>query len=220
MIALRFLKSGVWLALAAAPAFAQFTPIATPASAYTSSTTLIPIAAADFATFSSLAGSGQTVTVSVPLQAQTVPAIWSTWGSPPKTESSTPRVGWTTSTTATLTLASPARTFGVEIEPLNSATYTVTVTFLNGSTTVGTISQAVTGDSGALLFAATSIPPITSVVITSGAGSGGFALAQFRFALPPAITSVPAVSTTALWGLGMALLAGGALLARRQSPAL
>jgi hypothetical protein len=93
-----------------------------------------------------------------------------------------------------LTLAAPASTFGFEIEPANSATFTETA-----------ITRAVTGDSGALLFVA-------------DAGSGGFVFAQFRAALSPATaTTAPALSTSAVAGLGMALLAGGALLARKQN---
>jgi hypothetical protein len=53
---------------------------------------------------------------------------------------------------------------------------------------------------------------------SADAGSGRFALAQFRAALAPATaTTAPALSTSAVAGLGMALLAGGALLARKQN---
>ena len=61
-------------------------------------------------------------------------------------------------------------------------------------------------------------PSITSVVL-SAPTSGGFAIAQVRYALGPlvtTVTTVPTVGTAAFTGLAMLLLAGGALLARRK----
>lgn len=211
----RFLKPGLWLALAL-PAFGQFTPIATPTAGYTGSTTLIPISVADFTLLNSISGGGQTVSFSTPMQARTVPTNWTTWGAPPATESATPRVLATDVTSATLTLSTPAGKFGFEIEPLNPGTYPFTITFMNGVTVLGTLTPSISGTSGAILTAASSSTPITSVTISAGGSAGGFAIAQLRFAIPT-VTSVPAAGPTALAGLAMALLAAGALLARKQA---
>lgn len=204
------------------PAFAQFTPISTPDAGYTGSTTLVAITPSDGTNVPTLSGGGQTVTLSTPLSAATVGGGggWATWGSPPNTEGANPRVlkTLTALTSLTLTLSSPTTTFGLEIEPSAFSVHSVTVTFMNGSTTLGSVTRSVDGNAGALLFAATNTTPITSVVLSVPSAAGGFAIGQFRFALPSA-TSIPTASTTALGGLAMALLAGGALLARKQQMA-
>lgn len=208
-------NAGICLLLAAVPAFAQFTPIATPTAGYTSSTTLFAIAPANGVSVPSIASAGQTVSFSPTPSAQTVPGGgWSTWNSPPAVESSTPRVlAFFGATSATISLTQAARTFGFEIEPNNFGTHTITATFMSGASTLGTITLSVPGSSGALLAAATSTPSITSVTI-SAPTSGGFAIAQIRFALPPAV--IPTLSKTGMAGLGMLLAAAGALLARKQ----
>jgi hypothetical protein len=145
---------------------------------------------------------------------------WATWNSPPNVESSTPKVLAITTglTSFTITLSPAQPTFGIEIEP-NNGTQPITLTYLNGATTLGSISRTVVGTSGALLFAASSSTPITSVVLTIPSGASGFAMAQFRYGSTflGTITAVPAAGMPALSGLALALLAAGALLARRQS---
>jgi hypothetical protein len=118
-------------------------------------------------------------------------------------------------TSFTMTLSAPASTFGFEIEPNTFGVFTVTATFMNGSTPLGSVTRDVNGNAGALLAAATSTPSITSVVVTIPSGANGFAIAQIRYALPT-VAPIPSVSTTGVFGLGLTLLAGGALLARRQ----
>ncbi len=66
----------------------------------------------------------------------------------------------------------------------------MTATFLEGTQTVGTVPLSVNGNSGALLFAASTNQAFTSVVLTADAGANGFALAQPRYHLAQADLSV------------------------------
>lgn len=221
MRAYRTLKSALWLGLAGCiPAFGQqFSPISTPTASYTGSTTLIPITAPDDTPLTSLTNGTETITLSTAFYAETVPNFaWNTWGSPPNTESSTPRIlaNFTPVTSVTLTLSLPAATFGFEVEPDQDGSFPVSVNFYNGSTLLGTVSRNITGDAGALLMAASSTTPITSVVITIPAGADGFAMAQFRYAN---VSSVPTLSTAAFGALGLLLTGAGALLARARRTA-
>ena len=231
----RILIAGVTLGL---PAFAQFTAIPTPASAYTGSTTLIPITQPDCSgtpapgnptTLTSLSNGAQTVTFSTAMTVNTAGVFpncgggWASWGAPPNTESATPRVLDTTSTSLTMTLAVPSGTFGFEVEPASSCPisfpcpYNITATFFNGATQLGSISLNVNGNAGAMLEAAASATPITRVTIAAAPGSGGFGIAQLRYAtatVPPA--TVPTLTNTALLALAFFLGAAG-LWCRREA---
>src|SRR5215831_5068271 len=122
------------------PAHAQFTPIAQPDAAYLGSTTLIPITAADFDIVSSLSDGTLGISFSSDLAAATVPDTWTSWGSPPDTETATPRVLWTQGETSlTLTFDNPVGIFGLEAEPNTTGPASITATFLNGGATVGEI---------------------------------------------------------------------------------
>ena len=187
------------LGLAAASAFAQFTPISSPDAAYTSSTTIIPITAANgTAGITSLTSGSQTMTLSTGLNAAQVGVSgWSTWNSPPNAETATPKVlaSYSTLASLTLTLSTPTTTFGFELEPNTFGVFPISVAFMNGSTTLGTVARSPNGASGSLLFAATSSTPITHAVITATGGGNGYAMAQFRFA---AAMTVP---TLGEWGM-------------------
>ncbi len=161
------------------------TPIAQPTAAYVAANALMPITVSDGTVMTSVSNAGETVNFSPSLTAATVPTTWSTWNSPPSTESNTPRVASSGGgLTETLTLATPASTFGFEAEPSAFGAYAITATYFSGATQIGQLSQSVNGNAGALLFAGTTTSPntqpITSVVVTAPAGSGGFALANFR----------------------------------------
>lgn len=204
------------------PAFGQFFPISSPTATYTGSTIVIPITAANGTSMTSLTDGAQTITLSTAFSAQTVPSGgWATWGAPPNTESSTPRVlaVFSPLTSATLTLSAPSLTFGFEVEPDNFGTFTVSATFFNGSTALGTVTRNVTGNAGALLAAGSSTTPITSVVLSAPAAAQGFAMAQFRYGnvVIGTPTPVPTLGTSALGGLSMLLIAAGSLLARAQN---
>lgn len=193
-----------WLVLwAAAPALAQFSPIATPDATYTSGTTVIPISAANGTTLGSLTDGTMTMTLSTNMSAQTVPGGgWSTWNSPPNAESATPRVlaRYSSLATQTISFSQPTTAFGVEIEPDSFGSFSISVDFMNGATTLGTVTRTVNGSAGALLFAASSTTPITSVVITTPLAANGFALAQLRYRAPAAAATTP-VPTLTEWGM-------------------
>src|SRR5262249_50675258 len=77
------------LALAAVigiPSRADFTPIAQPNAGYLASPSLLPITAVDFDVMSDVTNGIDTIMFDIPMAALTVPAIWSSWGSPPNTE--------------------------------------------------------------------------------------------------------------------------------------
>ncbi len=184
---------------------ADFVTTAQPISAYQSSTTLLDFTDPDGTLISVLSGGGETLSYDNPLDEQTVPVGWHTWGGPLATETSTPRVGSTDGfSELTIGLSNPASTFGLEIEPDNFSAEEIMAGFYSGSTLAGVIDLFPNGDSGALLFdASTSTDPFTSVVINNLAGDG-LAIAEQRFTLAP----VPEPSSFYL--LGSALL--GALL--------
>lgn len=210
----------VGLLAVAVPASAQFSAISSPAADYTGKTTKIAITGTDnTSVINSVTDGSMTISLSTPLTVHTVPGGgWSTWGSPPDTESSTPRVIgiYSVLTSETLTLSTPAYTFGVELEPDTFSTFSVSVAFMNGSTTVGTVTRSVNGSAGARLFAASSSTPFTSVVITAPSGANGFALANFRYSTAqPSAASIPTLSE---WGiiLTACLLALCALMVKRK----
>lgn len=211
-----------WLSLSAAiPAFAQFTPISTPDAAYTSGTVAIPITAVNGTSLTSVTDGTMTMTLSTAMTAHTVPGGgWSTWNTPPATESATPRVlgVYTPLTTQTITLSQPTTTFGVEIEPDTFGAFSISVDFMNGATNLGTVTLSPNGSAGALLFAASSTTPITSVVITAPAGANGFALAQLRYraAAPAAPTAVPTLTEWGMIILSILMAASSILVLRRR----
>lgn len=177
---------------------ADFTVIPQPDSSYTSGTNLIQIGSiSDGTTLSSITDSNQVVSFNDTLTKGSVPGGgWSSWGSPPSTESSTPPVLVTSAsvTSLTLNLLIPSTVFGFELEPGNGSSYTISVDFKQGSSVIGNISLAVNSSAGAQLFAAkTILNPFTSLVISAPAGAQGFAMAQFRYS-----TNVPEPSTYAM----------------------
>lgn len=203
----------IGLLVAAVPASAQLTTISQPDAAYVSSTTLLAITPANGTPMNSISAGAQTVTFSSPLNAATVPGGgWSSWGSPPNTESATPRVLVSSGASVTLTLSTPVNVFGFEVEPNNFGVFTVTATFMNGATVLGTVTRTPNGSAGALLAAASSTAPITSVVVTAAAGAGGFAIAQLRYGIP----SVPALGPAGMVTLATVLLTALVVMARRQ----
>ena len=130
----------------------SFTPIALPGDTlpnsvvYTSGTTnlasLIPM---DGDTTTTLTDGTQTLTFSRAMTAATAPTTWANWGSPPNTESATPRVLYTTSESPlTLNLSKPADVFGFEMEQDNFGTFSLTASFYEGATLVGSVPLTVT----------------------------------------------------------------------------
>ena len=117
-------------------------------------------------------------------------------GSPPNTESSTPRVLWSglddnfnPVTTVTFTLSKPVSIYGFEAEPGPTDTHTLTATFYMGAQLEATLSEGVSGTAGALLFAESAAPGVSfdSVTLTSDAD---WAVGQLRYA-PALSTATP-----------------------------
>lgn len=213
------------------PAFGQFL-LTSPTAAYTANTTLLSTPTGS--NINSAAGGGQTASFSAPLTGSLVGSLggWTVWGTPPDTETATPNVLATAFfpvvTSMTITLSSPANTFGFELEPANATTFptptahSITVTFYNGSTPLQVLTRAVTYNS-ARLFALSSPTPITSVQISSPTQAGGFAVGRFRsgnvLLSDSGVVAIPALGPAQLSALGLALAAAGALFARRQQAA-
>src|SRR5262249_7349253 len=98
-----------------------FTPIVLPAS-YTGTTTNLQASIpANGTSINTLSDGIETLTFSSQVTAGTVPLNFATWGSPPNTESSTPRVLTSLSgagaTSLGIILSHPANQFGFELEP-------------------------------------------------------------------------------------------------------
>lgn len=183
--------------LAGVSAKADFTPIAQPNAAYTSSTTLIDISGIPDGTTGilSVTDGTQTVSFDQTVEKETAGgAGWATWGSPPNTESSTPPVLIRSTTNSlTLNLAVPSTTFGLELQGNNFIVSQFLVTFLDQALNpVGSVNLAVDGNGGALLFAAsTTTSPFASVVINNTSNDAdGFAIAQLRYTAVPEPASV------------------------------
>lgn len=165
------------------------TPIPNPNAQYLAATTKIDISSIpDFTDVNSITDGIETVTLAVTANKRSVPnGGWSTWSSPPQSESATPPVLFTPVSSNILTLSLPALTFGFELQPNNLAgSFTFTAQFFSGNILVGSITRDVAGTAGALLFAGTTCGPcIDRVVITGPAEANGFAIAQVRYILCP-----------------------------------
>jgi PEP-CTERM motif len=102
--------------------------------------------------------------------------------------------------------------FGFEAQPDLSAVEGMTATFFDASNnSLGSIQLDVSGNAGAVLFAASSTTPILSVELKNAAGDD-FAIANVRFSPTP----IPEPGTYVLLILGLLFLAGGKIR-RRQS---
>ena len=170
-----------------------FTVIAQPTASYISSTQLIDISSIAEGEYpiSSITDGIQTVGFSSDVEKRTVGVTWTTWGSPPATESSTPSVLYSDSASQLLTLSLPSAIFGFELEPADvTDVFSYTANFYSGTSLVGSITQSVDGNAGAILFAASDNSPFTSVNI-SGGDTTGFAMAQFRYAVQQPQQQVP-----------------------------
>jgi hypothetical protein len=205
---------GVVAVLGCPAAKADFVAIGSPIAPYLSTTTLVPFTSPDNTVVSSTTNGTQTLSYSAPLTEFTVPVTWNTWNTPPNVETSTPRVGGTsTATSLTINLLIPSKTFGIEIEPDLFEDEDVRVQFFAGAVLVGTIDRMVNGDSDAALFAATtSLSPFTRVTVTDLVGDD-FAIAQQRYGL---LTVVPEPS--AFWLTAIMLVGIGAAVCSRRSP--
>jgi hypothetical protein len=201
------LAVGCFAATVAARADAALIMIPQPSPAYTSSTSLIDISGlTDGNVYSSIFGSGFTVTFGTPMMRLTVPDTWNTWNTPPFTETDTPPVLWSIDASAVrMTLSSSQLVFGFEAQPDLSAIETLIATFFDDvGNPLGSIARDVSGNGGALLFAVASDIPIGSVLLTDAQGND-FAIANVRFSSRPFVP-ISAPATDMLVAIGLALL--------------
>ncbi len=186
----------------------NFTPIAQPGNdlpdgtVYTAGTTNMKASFPKDGTYvNGISDGTETVSFSDTLEADTVPSTFSrdfpNWNSPPATESDTPRIleDYEDDTSLTLTLSKPATVFGFELEIADPGPFPVTATFMEGTTTVGSIPLTLSGQPGAMLFAASTNQAFTSVAISYPDDRSGFAIAQVRYALTPSLTGVTETPT-------------------------
>jgi hypothetical protein len=192
-----------------------------PDSTYISETMLLPISEPEGSIISSESEGFLTIAflfagMSTLMDVNQVPTSWMTWGSPPNTESSTPKVvrpDDTTQTGIVFAFSIQLSIFGMELEPDDTTPgnmHLITATYFLGSTPVGTIARSVSGDGGALLFAGSG-GPFDSVEVVSDID---FAAAQFRYA--PA--DVPELPTGVLLFFPLAAMVAWHLLLRRNRP--
>jgi len=195
-------SSAVVLLACLIPPASHASTISLPTPAYVNGTDLVTFADPDEAMVNSISDGFLTIGFSSPMRASTVGDDWASWGAPPNTESSTPRVLWSglddnfnPITTETFSLSKPVSIFGFEAQPDPTDIHTMTANFFMGGQLEQSISLDVSGNAGALLFAATA-PPGTffdSVTLTSDVD---WAAGQFRYA--PFAQTVP---EPRLWGL-------------------
>lgn len=195
--------AGMTLALAllvARPGQAGSTEIWTASPFYLGNTTQITFSGSDNTPLSSISDGTLTVSFSNTMLVENVPSGWSTWGSPPNTQSSTPVTLWTGGPTmVTLTLSAGEDTFGFELEPDVFGIDPVSATFYNGATPLFTANRNVNGNGGALLFAVVSTTPITSVAISDW-NYDDFAIADVRYSAVP----IPEPASMLLLGTSLA----------------
>lgn len=202
------LAFGAALALAAvAPAAAAVTQIMSPDAGYIGATTLLPIAVADFTSFSSLSSGGFTVSSSGDLEARTVGSGWATWGLAPDTEGSSPRIGYSDGATSlTFSFDRVYSIFGFEAEGNPFDVRTFTVEYFLGGVSQGLISRDISGNAGARLLAASGT--FDRAIVSSDVD---FALGQFRVAAG----AVPEPTSWAMLVAGFGLV--GATMRRRAA---
>lgn len=201
------------LLLAIAAPLATAGPIVSPTAAYLNATSVITFSDVDEALLHIITTNQIAVEFSSLLRASTVGDNWASWGSPPNTESATPRVLWSglddnfdPVTTVTFLLSRPVSVFGFEAEPGPTSVHTLTASYFMQGQLLQTISRDVSGTAGAVLFAASAAPGtfFDSVKLTSDAD---WAVGQLRYA--PVIQSTTAAPEPQSWLLlasGLAIL--------------
>jgi hypothetical protein len=181
---MRRLLASIASALAvAASTSAAIMEISQPDAAYLAATKKIAISEIPLGTdVGSITDSVQTVAFSAPMTKRgPVPILWSTWSSPPWSETPNPDVLFSRGATSlSLDLSVHASIFGFELEPnpFGFRDFIVTFVFTAGPEVVGAITKTITGSSGARLIAALADTPVDQVTII---GSSDFAIAQVRY---------------------------------------
>jgi hypothetical protein len=138
----------------------------------------------DFTTLTSVTGCGVTVSFSTTMEKLSVPNSWSTWGSPPQTESASPNILWSDGATdVVVTYSSASRRIGFEVEPDIFQAETINATFTAVNGTSATIARTPNGSAGALLYALKTPKKakkhVNKIEVVDTAGDD-FAIAQIR----------------------------------------
>jgi hypothetical protein len=189
---------------------ASFTFVTQPTLTYIAGTNLLPITDLEGSMITSESDSNLTISFLssgslIPMDVTTVGDGWATWGSPPDTEGDTPRVVYSDDgfTDVVFQFNQPLTTFGMELEPNDTGTHTITAVFMLGGNPIATLQRDVSGNAGALLFAGMG-DDFDSVEVSS---DNFFAAGQFRYVVDPSFAPVPEPSAgvLAFSGLGIVI---------------
>ena len=176
------------LVLAAPFACAAATVFSVPSAGYLGTTQVVSFSAPDEAMLDSITDGILSIAFSSSMRASTVGNNWASWGSPPDTESATPRVLWSgldndfnPILSVTFTFNKPVTTFGFEAQPDVLSTFPMSADFYLAGVLQQTVTRDVDGDGGALLFALQADPgrAFDSVIFHSDVD---WAAGQFRYA--------------------------------------
>ncbi len=212
IILLALIGALVWLT-GAVPLWAgSFTRIPEPSLYPLSTTTINIIGLTDGHSYTSISGGGLSVGFNTAMVKLTVPTNWATWNCPPATDNCTPPVLWSNgASNVTMNLSSAVHVFGFEAQPNLSDVEPMTAMFFDASGHfLGEISLDVSGNAGAMLFAASSSIPIDKVIFSDGAGED-FAIANASFSQSLVATPEPGsilLMGTSLIALGVRKLRG------------
>jgi hypothetical protein len=187
-IALALVGAGVALSVAAAPSALASGPggseltkvFLKPVTGYTNSCLFSPAALADFTQITSIGSTcGTTASFSTTMEKRTVPGSWSTWGSPPNTESASPAVLYTIGATSVqITFSKTTPISGAEAEPNPFTVHAVQASWYNNvPSLLGTQVRDINGNAGALLLAAKTKPAAKYLVLSSDVD---FSIANLR----------------------------------------
>ena len=157
--------------------------IADPDADYVSNTTLMDISdIPDRSDATFLTSDGFTLTFDVTLQKGSVPNTWSSWNSPPNSETASPHILASTIQNLSIEFSEPIMVFGFEAESNDFDICNLSLDLYNGSTLLKSIVLPVTGDYGSRLFAAQSNSlPFTRAEVKILSSKKGFAIANLRF---------------------------------------
>jgi hypothetical protein len=196
--------AGCLAALAASRADANGI-ITVPTPAYLASTTLLSLSGLeDGDEVVAVSDGALTVSFSSTMMRLTVPDTWGTWNTPPFTESAQPAILWSEGATSVhMSLSAPQRVFGFEAQPDLSDVEALSAAYFDADgNLLGELVRHVSGNGGALLFAAIWDVPVASVVFSDLADED-FAIANLRYG---SAFVVPSPGSGALVATGLLLL--------------